>query len=224
MTSSCIDSDTLVRYFGGSLSDEEMVGVMEHLRECPECMEKFASANNIMGNDKLKDWKPASEKETQKALEILNLRKSEPARRIGKSPLARIRDFLNPVRKLFTDSLPAPPLPSPVRSGTDTSPDIHSLTRNLADFQIQVSLEQEREGLADIRISVSHSQNIEHIGLILKKNGKSVRACLLRGDHADFEDLPFGHYQLLLEQSSSEKGGLFFEIRESGCYGDDDLS
>lgn len=223
MTSPCIDFDMLVQYFGGSLSDREMANVMEHIRACPECMEKFASASNIMGNDKLKDWEPASEKEAQNALNLLNLPKNEPGRRIPRSPLERIGRVLNPVRTFFASSSPSP-LPALVRSDTDTSPDFHSLTQNFANFQIRISLEQKREHLASIQIRLSHPRNTEHLGFILKRNGKTVRACVLRENHADFEDLPFGHYQLVLEQDGSEKGHLCFEIRESGCYGDDDLS
>ncbi len=221
MTRSCINSDTLASYFGGSLPDEEKIRIMEHITECRTCLEKFASASSIMKNSSLDEWEPASEETTRSFLSRLNIPRPGSSR---KSLRDRMTDCYNRIISPLTAMLRLPE-PALVRSGAASSEDEICLSRKVGDLQTEIYVEESESDKSTIKIKVlSGNQDAENISLTLIKDDGRMFARNLRDDVMRFDELPHGSYQFILSQNTCEKGSYIFEVSEKGLHEKDYLS
>lgn len=217
----CIDSDILASYFGGSLSDEEKIRIMEHITECRVCMEKFASASHIMTDRSLNDWEPASEKTARDFLKSLNIPMPGSSRKSLRDRMTGCYNrIISPLTGIFR--LPEPAL---VRSGAASSENKICLSRKVGNLQIEISAEESESDNSTIKIEVfGGNQNPENISLTLTRDEGRMFARNLRGHAVRFDDLPHGCYQLILSQDGHEKGRCVFEVSEKGLHEKDCLS
>jgi len=208
MKKECIDLDMLIRYFEGSLSEKEDAEIMKHITQCPECLETFSSAGNIMGNRELDEWKPLTEKA---ARQILKRILPEPARKERKSFFQQISEWgagLFPQQRFAT-----------VRSNEFCEDDV-CLIREKDDLHTEIYLEESGSDNATIRIRIIKNNKIAEniiITLIKREEGK-IFAQYSRDDSVQFEEIPIGCYQLIIEQDEDEKDKFFFEICEDELY------
>lgn len=223
MTTRCIDLDVLADYFGGDLSDEEKIRMMEHLTECRFCVESFASANHIMKNPDLTEWEPAAEPVFREALRKLSSPKT--AKAVHRPVLAdRFADFCKRLAGAAAGWFRVPEF-APVRSNAVSWEEDISLNRAIDDLETEIYVEEIARDRATLRIKVmKNNEKAKNISLTLINDSGKIFARNLLSDFVRFDDIPPGSYQFILEQNGAEKGNCFFEINENGLYEKDNLS
>ncbi len=198
MTTSCIDTNTLASYFGGTISEEERVRMVAHLGGCPECLEDFASASHIM-------------------------REPDPDERVpapffGKKLIENIYNWIKDRLTTLAEKFPVP-YGEPafaVRGKGQASGDFDVLTNYVGDLQIEISVEERKEDRTDIRVSIKNPELAKNISLALRRDGEDISECILKGSHTTFDDLLLGCYELILEENAVEKGSVCFDLGDSG--------
>ncbi|MDM8515833.1 zf-HC2 domain-containing protein [Desulfobacterales bacterium HSG16] len=208
MKTQCLDIETLYHYITGQISSREMEAMEKHLLECDDCLDEFISANALL--------KEKVSKKEEVAPKILNSHILETIK-------ARLKRFY----KWITQPPAAALIAEPVRSGRASSePD----TSESDTFQKYIKLSRSFDKLhTDILFNISGSEkfsmfinsidrieNEKKILIILGRPDNRYEARPLKECRAEFQDMPFGTYSLVLEQNGVQTGQIAFEIDGAG--------
>jgi len=209
MKRECIDLDGLIRYFEGSLSEEKEAEIMKHITQCPECLETFSSANHIMGNREIDEWKPLTEKAAGRIIKRIL---PEPARKEDK------KSFFQQISEWGSGLFPQQKFAA-VRSDSVYNEDV-CLIRKKDDLQTEIYLEKSETDNVTIKIRIlDGNKTAENIILtLIKREEGKIFAQYLRDDSTDFDEIPLGCYQLIIEQNERETDKFFFEICKDEIY------
>jgi hypothetical protein len=195
---SCIDTITLARYIGGTLSDKEKDAMEHHLSACQGCREEFAMASVLLKDD-AKEESPAPLEQIQSVFQAI------------KKKAAQFYEWITllPCESGFQ--------PVFVRSGEKpVSPQIR-FTKDVSDLRTEFLIEKTNDRAISIEIRIfKNAIGAKNIRITLIKEGGGVVSRLLKSEHELFENLPFGIYRVNLIQNSEEKGNVCFEIDETG--------
>jgi hypothetical protein len=238
MKTKCMDLDMLICYFEGSLSKKEESEIIEHILQCPACLETFSSANHIMGNPELDKWEPLSKKAARQIIKrMIPESKPEPRKSFFEKIFSVARTNPNhspPYKKsasiqhehrrglrVFFEKISQSflqPKFATVRSESVCEEDCMIRKTNI--LQTEIYLEESEPDNATIKIMVIEDNKIAKniiLTLIERKEGK-IFAQHMISDFVRFEAIPLGDYQLILEQDGNEKDKLFFKIGDQELF------
>jgi len=208
--------EILVDYLEGRLSAKQRAKVERHLSKCDNCLTEIMLDGEMMqAEQNLSKFESVPDYLTKKAIERIN----------------RVIDdtFLERISKLFRTILTRGPValrtlfPSrkvglaPVR-GTKTVIDenLILLKKSFVELDIKIEIDKIMPGKVSIKVLLADDVDAgKPVRATLLKNGREVSSYLMKSSKALFENIPFGHYTLVISIDGAEKGRYSFEIKES---------
>ncbi len=212
-TEYCPDTLMLAKYFGGSISDKEKVEMEAHFADCDDCLDTFITAGEILADEELSAYKPASEAE---ALSVMKKQKTCSAPPAENSLTAFFRRIY-----VFLSEIFLPPRPATVRSAVlcssaSVQPEMR-LEKEFDTFRTVLSLERRENSHADIAVSVTgDSARVIRLSLESEENGGDSRS--FRGESEIFDKVPFGICHLIIRKENLEEDIISFKINGAGIH------
>ncbi|NQU15373.1 MAG: zf-HC2 domain-containing protein [Desulfobacteraceae bacterium] len=216
----CPSEEILVDYLECRLSHDERLEIEEHLSGCEICLNEFAVAGNVIRRGDRSGLAPVPPQVVDAAVSLVNGCHGMPYGPLGE----RIRDAVNGVRQrlfaCFPLISPARWHLSPVRGEERTIPgDIVKILRSFNGVKAEIEIENTGYNKAHIRISLPEGDRQEKgIRATLRRSDRDIISSLMNEDYTLFEDIPFGHYNLVFSRGGERLGAYPFEIKES-CNG-----
>lgn len=208
--------EILVDYLEGRLSAKERAKVERHLSKCDNCLsELMLEGEMIQAEQNLSKFESVPDHLTKITIEKIN-------RLIDDTFFERISKFVRTIlirgpvalRTLFPSRKVGL---APVR-GTKTVIDdnLILLKKSFVELDIEIEMDKIMPGKVSIKVMLANDfEDIKPVRATLIKNGREVSSYLVRGTKALFENIPFGHYTLVISIDGAEKGKYSFEIKES---------
>jgi len=215
MRTKCVKEEVLMDYLEGRLSEKERSKSERHIANCETCLEEVVVAGEmIRGNSYFElDTVPADV--TRRAIEAVRaIRDNSLLNRVS----IVVSQLVSKLSGIVTGLWPwkSPGL-APVR-GTKTviAEDLILLRKSFSDLDAEIEIEKKGRNMAYIRVLLARDDTPEKpIRITLFKNGREVVSCPSTRSAALFEDIPFGHYELVFTRKGVKAGEYPFEIKET---------
>jgi len=199
--------ETLARYIGGTLSDDQKERAEAHFALCDECRQDFVSVSRLINDEETAEWQPIQEAE---------------ARSLWKQFKEKIGKACQWTRACASDliqqSQVAWAVPELVREPESPPLDYAYLGKNIGDLRAELFAEKKGEGKVSVKVRVLHDNHrAENLRLLLKRKGQRDISRHLKEKYALFDNLEFGVYRLtLIQYRLNRTWDYIFEISEAG--------
>jgi hypothetical protein len=211
----CVREEVLMDYLEGRLSEKERSKSERHIANCETCLEEVVVAGEMIRGNRHFVLDTVPEDVTRRAIEAVRAIKDN-------SLLDKVSIIMRSlVSKLFEISSGLWPWKNtglaPVR-GTKTviAEDLILLRKSFSDLDVEIEIEKKSPNMVSIRVMLGRDGNPDKpIRVTLFKNGREVASCPSTRSPALFEDIPFGHYQLVFTRNGVKAGEYPFEIKET---------
>lgn len=218
MKISCPDEERIIDYLEGRLKDPERAVLEEHISLCDPCRQELIIGNGLVRNADNIKTDPVPEHVTQSAIDLANNHYAGP----GISFMEMCKECLNNLRGKMSDLIDWVSLErwglQPVRgSNRVIFENLIRLKRNFKDLKAEIEIE--RIGIKDVNIifRILNYQSRENgIRITLFRGQREVSSLLI--DAAGlviFENMPFGHYGLVVARDGIILGDYYFDIAGS---------
>ncbi len=199
--------ESLARYIGGTLSDDQKERAEVHFALCDECRQDFVSASRLINDEESAEWQPIPEAEARSLWKQFK-------EKIGKA-CQWTRAYAS---ELIQQSQLAWAAPALVRGPESPALDYAYLGKNIGELRAELFVEKKGEDKVSVKVRVLHDNHrAEHLRLSLKRKGQRDISRHLKKDYALFENLGFGVYRLALIQYRLNKTWDYvFEVSEAG--------
>lgn len=215
MKSLCIDLETLARYIGGTMSEEERNQVEEHLADCEDCRKEFVVARTILNDEELSECEPLSDKESGSLWNKI------------KEKITPILQWTQSLYSELTENawfLLFEPAPAMSRGRSEARPPVVEyvyFTKEFSDIlyaEMYIRKTEDEKACMKVRVT-EENQLAKNVRLTLKREGKKDVSRPLRDAYVAFDDLMFGDYHLVVIQygkGSKTDYLLKFKIDKAG--------
>ncbi len=199
--------ETLARYIGGTLSDDQRERTEAHFALCDECRQDFVVASRLINDEESAECQPIPEAD---------------ARSLWKQFKDNISKACQWTRAYASELIQQSQLewaaPALVRGSESPALDYAYLSKNIGDLRTDMFVEKKGDDKVSVKVRVLHENRCaENMRLSLKKKGGRDISRHLRGDYVLFENLSFGTYRLaLIQYRMNRTWDYFFEISEAG--------
>lgn len=215
MRTKCIREEVLMDYLEGRLSEKERSKSERHLANCDTCLEEVVVAGEMIRGTRHLELDTVPEDVTRRAIEAVRGIKDNSL--LDKVSIY-VSLFASKLSETSTGLWPwkSPGL-APVR-GTKTviAEDLILLRKSFSDLDAEIEIEKKGRNMASIRVMLARDDTPEKpIRITLFKNGREVASCPSTRSAALFEDIPFGHYELVFTRKGVKAGEYPFEIKET---------
>lgn len=205
MKPGCIETIKLYDYVTGRLSKQEDLSVEKHLADCDLCLEQFVTVQSLMEDNDL-------------------VENSVPGKEVG----APIINALLSGAKRFMEWAVEPPLEpalalrnSAVKStfGGDLPSNYLKVAKNFGNLSAEMIFKKTKQNAFDLKFKlVGACEDDARFCLILEREKDKFDARILEGARAEFTNLSFDRYHLVLELNEKSCGQFSFEITQDGIY------
>ncbi|WP_320044559.1 zf-HC2 domain-containing protein [uncultured Desulfobacter sp.] len=205
MKPECIETVKLYDYITGRLSKQEARSVEAHLADCDACLEQFVTVQALLEDRVL-------------------MKTKDQTKDIGKP----IINALLAGAKRFIKWTVEPPAQSAfairnsaVKSTSEKNlPPKHlKVVKNFDRLSGEMTFKKTKQNAFDLQFKlVDAFEGNSQFCLILEREKDKFDARILEGERAEFTNLSFDRYNLVLEQNGTACGKFFFEITQDGIY------
>jgi hypothetical protein len=216
MKKKCPEEEILADYLEKRLSDEERSRLETCLSECDECLEELLVAKNLIQNNGLIEFRPVSKPITEGAIHLLADRISAPRRSVKDTIVQTITHWWSQMANLNSLKLYSNTGLAHVRSyDLAAHPGTFRTNKSFEKIKTEIEIEKTSNDSAVIRVHlVSDTQNKYNIrATLLNKDQREISSFLLTEGPAVFEDIAFGHYNLVFKRNGATIGTYPFEIK-----------
>jgi anti-sigma factor RsiW len=212
----CLSLETLSRYIGGLLPDDEAQTVEAHLADCDSCLDEF-----MMATELLNDLPP------EQAASVPRTPLKDVAESIVASVQGTVQQAAQQVLRTLSEWKTAiePPvwaLQTQVRSTAATAETPFFYVRDAMDNVI-VEMYAEWSTSDNARLFVKpfvDEKPVSGVKVAVKREGggRSIRKLLDENDYFLKENLSFGVFELTISDKTEVLGRRRFEINEEGIH------
>lgn len=217
MKQDCPDDEMLAGYLDGGLSDAERSDIETHLSSCDSCLEGIIITKDLTRGASGSETEPVPESVTQSAVDLIN--EETVSNRF--SIAERIeRLFRSIYRGLFDTLIPQNWGSAPmamIRGTNESIPgNVAHIEKDFKEIHAEIEIEKTRQHTSQIRVTVTDELGkMRDIRVTLERDEREVSSLLMGRDSVVFDDIPFGHYRLVLGRDSEEIGTYSFEVKEA---------
>lgn len=205
MKSECIETVKLYDYISGRLSEQDTRDVEAHLADCDLCLEQFVTVQALMED---KDLLESSVQSKEVGAPIIN------------ALLAGAKRFLEwavepPVQSAFAIR------DSAVKSTfeKDRPSNYLKVVKDFGSLSGEMAFKKTEQSAFDLQFKLAGTfEDNSQFCLILEREKDKFDARILEDTKAEFTNLSFDRYSLVLEQNGTACGKFFFEITQDGIY------
>lgn len=205
MKSGCIETVKLYDYITGRLSEQEAQDVEAHLADCDLCLEQFVTVQALMED---KDLMESSVQSQEAGAPIISTLLAGAKRFLAwaveppMQPAFAIRD--STVKSAFDPNSPSNYL---------------KIVKNFGILSGEMAFKKTEQSAFDLQFKlVGTFEDNAQFCLILEREKDKFDARILEDARAEFTNLSFDRYNLVLEQNGNACGKFFFEITQDGIY------
>lgn len=205
MKPGCIETVKLYDYITGRLSKQEACSVEAHLADCDLCLEQFVTVQILLEDRNLKG-------------------NSVP---IKEADIPIINTLLAGAKRLWEWTIEPPAQRAfAIRGSTgkrtfgkDLPSNYLKVVKNFDGLSGEMTFKKTTPNAFDLQFKlVGTVDDNTQFCLILEREKDKFDARILEGDRAEFSNLSFDRYDLVLEQREKPCGKFFFEINQDGIY------
>lgn len=213
----CPDEERLADYAEGNLSEKDRSQLEEHLADCQICLEGLLIAENLEHRQDLFELDPVPAAVTEAAVCLVTgqhaLSHGSSIERFKRS----VRNIVSRVSDTLHVGLWARWHLAPIRgSKTVASEDLVCLRVPFMKIETELEIEKTGDDRAHIRVKLPEAYRYKKTARVtLKKGEREVASYLSGGAYVLFEDIPFGHYGISLDEDGVRLGTYLFEIKET---------
>ena len=217
MRKSCPDEEMLADYLEDRLSDDERLEMEEHLSACDDCLDELVVAERFNRCEKEYESDSVPSRTTQAAVHLITGHDEAACVSLGE----RFKEYVKEISSKIADMFPVFPAgqlePVPIRGEKQViSQDLVRLKKTFKEIETEIEIEKVKKQKALIRVQLSGSSKREKkVRVTLKKGEREISSQLIEGGYVLFEDIPFGHYNLIFARDGVMLGKYLFEIKES---------
>ena len=225
METSCIDLDMFTAYFGNYISKEDRKMVEKHLAGCNKCLKLFTMTTEHLLDPDIYEYEPACESKGQALWKSIQHKIDRlikwghdcfpPKWTLPKSPSfqpipVRVREEESAIDSQSKETQES--------FSKDESPiDFIHIKKECDPLMIEIYVEHTSENKICFKIRAHWNNQVpDDIFVYLKPKDKGPAAKPLVNEYVIFENLPYGSYQLIVEQNNKNKGLFEFEINHNG--------
>lgn len=211
MKPGCIETVKLYDYITGRLSQQESCSVEAHLAGCDLCLEQFVTVQVLLEDrDLMED----------------SVRIKEVGAPTIKTLLAGVKRFLE--WTFEPTAQPAFALRDSAAQGSlggDLPSNYLKIVKNFGRLSGDMIFKKTKQNAFDLQFTlVGPFEDNARFCLILEREKDQFDARILENTRAEFANLSFDRYNLVLEHNEKPCGTLFFEITQDGIYEQPDHS
>jgi len=233
MNTKCLSPMEMIDYLSNQMAPSERYLMEDHLSRCDDCLTKLTVSYDVIHSPEMAQWKllePAKkvkrkeklfqhqvlaikqtvkkiyrwtkkQKQTKKQLYLWDIRLQPPAWTLQSA-------LLSPVR---------------VRKNHDKQSGFVEMNTKLKGANVKIYVEKNDDHSVIVKVGVYQIKNINrHPRIILKKDGMSgIWARTQSRQYVLFENIPFGMYQLSIDQEYQSLENFAFRIDAKGVQTDD---
>nr|WP_319494212.1 zf-HC2 domain-containing protein [uncultured Desulfobacter sp.] len=205
MKSGCIDTIKLYDYISGRLSKQETLAVEAHLADCDVCLEQFVTVQALMEDSDL-------------------VENSVPDKGVT-API--INALLAGAKRFFAWAVEPPLEPAlalrdgAVKStfGGDLPSNFLKVAKQFGRLSAEMTFKKTKQNTFDLKFKLVDACEADaRFCLILERENDKFDARILENARAEFSNLSFDRYHLVLELSETPCGQFSFEITQDGIY------
>ena len=205
MKSGCIETVKLYDYITGRLSKQDALSVEAHLADCELCLEQFVTVQALMED---KDLVKNSVQSNEVGAPIINAllagakRFLEWAVEPPLEPALALRD--GAVKSTF---------------GCDLPSNYVTVSKKFGRLSAEMTFKKTNQNAFDLKFKLAGACDADaQFCLILEREKDKFDARILEETQAEFTNLSFDRYHLVLELSETPCGQFSFEITQDGIY------
>nr|WP_319395667.1 zf-HC2 domain-containing protein [uncultured Desulfobacter sp.] len=205
MKPGCIETVKLYDYITGRLSKRDALSVEAHLADCDLCLEQFVTVQALMED---KDLVEDSVQNKEVGAPIINAllagakRFLEWAAEPPLEPALALRD--GAVKSTFGGDLPSNYL---------------KVAKNFDNLSAEMIFKKTEQNAFDLQFKLAGAwEDDAQFCLILERKKDQFDARILENTRAEFTNLSFDRYHLVLELNEKSCGQFSFEITQDGIY------
>jgi hypothetical protein len=218
MSGQCITDEVFAEYIECRISEKKRGHIEKHLSECNFCLNLFDTVDSNLKDPELLSCEPVSESFAKSMMQkVLNRRSKSPSvkNHIVKT-FYTITDCINEIWQ--TILLPQPQL-ARIRSSQSQTINCIKFEKQLNDFfKIEMLIERKSTEKVSIDARFIETEKLKNSSILLLKEGGGPISFPMEDDKVTIESIPFGKYELLINQGTAQKAFLLFEINKDGFY------
>lgn len=205
MNPGCIETAKLYDYITGQLSEQEARNVEDHLADCDICLDQFVTAQALLEDGDL----------MENSVSI-----KEVGAPIIKALLAGTKRFL----EWTVEPLVQPAFAIRDSAAENTfegnSPSNYlKVIKSFGWLSGEMAFKKTKQNAFDLQFKlVGTFESNSRFCVILERQKDKFDARILEGAKAEFTNLSFDRYHLVLEKNEEPCGKFFFEITQDGIY------
>jgi len=217
MRNSCFNDEMLADYIEGRLTDDSRAAIETHLCNCEICLDGFMVAQRLARDDVQLDQASAPGQVTRAAVDLVSSQVLAPDVSLKQKLLRSFRALSTSLSDNFRPLPWRRPALGPIRgSKIVVSDDLVHLKKTFKEIETEIEIEKAGKLTTHIRISLTQNSNHRKgVRATLKKGEREISSLPLIGAYVLFEDIPFGHYELVFSSNGVKLGTYLFEIKES---------
>jgi hypothetical protein len=217
MRQSCPNDESIIDYLEGRLSEENRSHVEQHLSACEMCLEELVITNNIVARENIYEFEQPPVEVADAAFKLVSGRYQLPT--FGY--IDYFNKFFNKLKAYIVTPNRLWPwarwnLASVRGVKVAADEDYVCLEVFFNDLKTEIEVEKTDDNKANIRLKrIQPQKNPKRLRVTLKNGDRELASYLLDGTYVNFEDIPFGHYNISLADGNRTLGTYSFEIKES---------
>jgi len=218
MSGQCITDEMFAAYIECAISETKRKQIEKHLSECDFCLNLFNTINANINDIELLSCENVSERFAQSIMQkVLNRHnKSISMNDHLVKTIYAVSDFINELWQ--TIRLPQPQLAG-IRSPQSHTINCIKFEKQLNDFlKLEMLIKKNNSERVSIDARLIETENIKDSRILLIKEGGGPISFPMKNEQISIESIPFGKYELFINQGAAKKAFLLFEINADGFY------
>jgi len=218
MHKKCLKEEEIIDYMEDRLPQKARKTAERHLSECDDCLEEVTVLSGIIRSGTLDELDSVPNEVTQAAVQLINSQTS-----ISQTSFwERCKRFFSGLYSNVSDLFHLFPWQgwrlAPIRGSRKIlSEDLVHLRKNFKEIETEIEIERTGASKAHIRVQiVGANDKGTGVRVTLKRGERDISSNL--SDHRGyvlFEDLPYGHYNLIFSKDGVMLGDYSFKIKET---------
>lgn len=205
MKPGCIETVKLYDYITGRLSKQDALSVEAHLADCDLCLEQFVTVQALMEDKDLVDNSVQSQEAGPPIIDALLAGAKRFLEWAVEPPMEQafaLRD--SAVQETFLGEVPSNYL---------------KVSKKFGSLSAEMTFKKTKQNAFDLQFKLAGvCEDDAQFCLILEREKDQFDARILEDARAEFSNLSFDRYHLVLELSEEPCGQFSFEITQDGIY------
>lgn len=213
----CPDSETLIDFTEGRLSERRRAEIEVHLAACDKCREQVGVCAELLFGGVLDETAPVSDRITQKIVNRMVWPKTRtPQPGIIHRSLKWVLSGMAVLEHLVSWG---EPVPAAVRGETVVTEHLIRRKKRFGNMDVSIEIERSGDAQALIRVALAEQHHaVTPVRVTLLKGGREIASMMLAEKPVVFEDIAFGAYSLVFVRGK-KIGEYAFEVTEQSPNG-----